>query len=80
MASQGGAMLLDQARQGKQAEAIGFGANSLPTPLKVGLLIAEQLTGYTDHDMRKIAMDVKNKIPGADLAFRFIYRAMQGWE
>ena len=78
MARQGQAMMMEQA---KQAEAIGYGAAaSLPSPIRVQLMIADQLTDYNRGDLRKIAMDVRDKIPHADDAFRFVYRRMMGWE
>lgn len=82
MASQGQAMMMQQAQQGgKQAEAIGFGPlGAMPSPIRLGLLISDQLLGYTRGDLEKIATDVKDRIPGADLAFRYVYRRMMGWE
>ena len=82
MARQGQAQMMEQARQGgKTAEAISYGAaSSLPSPIRVGLLIADQLTEYNDGDLRKIAMDIKDKIPHADEAFRYVFRRMMGWE
>jgi len=88
MARQGQAQMLEQA---KQASADGAGAvdgdipgygpaNSLPSPVRVGLLIADQLTEYTPDDLMKIAMDVKNNVPNADKAFRYVFRRINGWE
>jgi hypothetical protein len=78
MARQGQAMIMQQA---KQAEVIGFGsAASLPSPIRVGLLIADQLTDYNRDDLRKMAMDVRDRVPHAEDAFRYVYRRMMGWE
>lgn len=77
MARQGQAQVMQQMKQG---EAIGFGPNaSLPSPIRIGLLIADQLTEYNKNDLMKIAMDVGDKIPHADDAFRYVYRRMMGW-
>ena len=62
-------------------EAVGYGAAAaLPSPIRVQLLIADQLTDYNRGDLRKIAMDIRDRIPRADDAFRFVYRRMMGWE
>ena len=78
MAQQGQAMMMQQAKQAEHVE-LG-GARSLPSPIRIGLLIADQLTEYSRDDLRKIAMDVKGKIFRADDAFRYVYRRMMGWE
>lgn len=79
MARQGQAQVMAQA---KQAESIvGYGqANALPSPIRIGLLLADQLTEYDRNDLMKIAMDIKDHIPHADDAFRYVYRRMVGWE
>jgi hypothetical protein len=77
MARQGQAMVMEQA---KQAEVIGYGAaGALPSPIRVGLLIADQLTEIGRNELRKIAMDIRDKVPHADEAFRYVYRRMMGW-
>jgi hypothetical protein len=77
MARQGQAMVMEQA---KQAEVVGYGmARSLPSPIRVGLLIADQLTEIGRNELRKIAMDVRDKVPHAEDAFRYVYRRMMGW-
>lgn len=76
MARQGQAAMMQQA---KSAEVIDLGPyKSLPSPIRVGLLIADQLTEYNRNDLIKIAMDIKGKVPHADDAFRYIYRHMTG--
>ena len=77
MARQGQAQIMAQA---KQAEAVGMGFAALPSPIRVGLLIADQLTEYGRDDLRKIACDVGARIPHADDAFRFVWRRIMGWE
>ena len=80
MASAGGAQMLQQMQQGgKQAEAVGMGAQALPSPVRVQLLISDQLLDYTKVELEKVACDAADKIPGADRAFRFVYRNMMGW-
>jgi|688.fasta_scaffold120504_4 hypothetical protein len=77
MARQGQAQIMEQA---KSAEIIGFGpANTLPSPIRIGLLVADQLTEFGPHELRKMAMDIRDKIPHADEAFRYVYRRMMGW-
>ena len=82
MASQGQAMMMQQAQQGgKQAEAVGYGPlNAMPSPIRLGLLLSDQLLEYNRDDLQKMAMDIRDRIPGADRAFRFVYRRMMGWE
>lgn len=78
MARQGQAMMMQQA---KQAEAIDLGGmRALPSPIRIGLLIADQLTEYNKYDLMKIAMDIKDRVPHADDAFRYVYRRMLGWD
>lgn len=52
----------------------------LPSPLRLSLLIADQVMDYTRGDLKKIAMDVKRNIKGADKAFAFVYRRITGQE
>lgn len=77
MARQGQAQVMQQMKQG---EVIGYGPmSSLPSPIRVGLMISDQLTEYNRDDLRKIAMDIHEHVPHADDAFRFVYRRMVGW-
>jgi len=87
MARQGQAMVMEQAKQAsangvtgaQDAEIIGYGpAKSLPSPLRVGLLLAEQIMDYNRGDLRKMAMDIKNEVPLAKEAFSYIYQRMKG--
>lgn len=79
MSRQGQAMMMEQAKQA--SVTVGYGAaNALPSPIRVGLLIADQLTEYGKYDLMKIAHDVGEHVPHADDAFRFVYRRMMGWE
>lgn len=86
MARQGQAQMLEQAKQASAGAAgdsdiPGYGpANALPSPVRVGLLIADQLTEYTPDDLMKIAMDIKNDVPHAGEAFRYVFRRINGWE
>ena len=78
MARQGQAMIMQQA---KTAEAVDFNQiKALPSPIRIGLLIADQLTDYNKGDLMKMAMDIRDEIPHADEAFRYVYRRMMGWE
>ena len=77
MARQGQAAMMQQA---KQAEAVGLGGyNSMPTPVRIGLLLADQLAEYNTADLEKIAMDIRRGVGGAKGAFRFIYSKIRGW-
>ena len=87
MARQGQAQMLQQAQQGggqamagspQQKQAM-FDADRLPSPLRVGLLIAEQTMDYRRNDLKKLAMDIKRGVYGADKAFHFVYSKLQGW-
>ena len=85
MARQGQAQMLEQAKQASagagDSDIPGYGpANALPSPVRVGLLIADQLTEYTPDDLMKIAMDIKNDVPHAGEAFRYVFRRINGWE
>jgi len=72
MSRQGQAMVMDQV---KQAEA-----SKLPSTTTISLLIADQIMDYNRGDLRKIAMDIKRKIPHAREAFSFVWRRMIGVE
>ncbi len=77
MAREGQAMMMEQA---KTASAVGLGeARALPSPVRLALLIADQVTNYTRDDMRKIASDIGRNVKGARDAFRFIYSKIMGW-
>lgn len=77
MSRQGQAMMMQQA---KQAEVIGFGpAASLPSPIRVGLVLADQVSEYSSRDLEKIAMDIKDNIPHAQEAFSYVFRRLRGW-
>ena len=82
MARDGQAMMLQQAQQGggqtKMAEWNMEDMKSLPSPLRLSLLLADQVMDYRRSDMKKIAMDIKRGIVGADIGFRYIYRGQMG--
>lgn len=70
-ARQGQAMMMDQAKQAS--------AGDIPSPMLIGMLISDQILEYNRGDLRKIAMDIKHGVKGADKAFRFIYSRVRGW-
>lgn len=72
-ARQGQAAMISQAGQAKTA-----GADSIPSPFKLGMDIAAGVSEYNRKDLRKIAMDIKHKVKGADKAFSFIYSHLRG--
>ena len=71
-ARQGQAMMMEQAKQASAADEI-------PSPMMVGLLVADQIFEYNRGDLRKIAMDIKRDVKGAKEAFHFIYSRIRGW-
>lgn len=80
MARQGQAMMMQQAQQGgaqKMAAALED-ARSLPSPLRLELQIISAICDYSRKDFRKIAMDIKRGVKGADKAFHFLYQHVQG--
>ena len=77
MASQGQAMMMQQA---KGASADLDEARHLPSPTMISLLLADQVLDYQREDLRKIAVDIKQKVNGAKAAFHFIYARARGWE
>ena len=80
MASQGQAMMMQQAQQGQKTASAHDELSRFPSPLGLGLLISGQVMDYTRKDLRKIAMDIHRKVGGADRAFRFIFRKITGME
>ena len=84
MARQGQAVMLQQAQQGaaqpqtKMAAWDAEDMKNLPSPLRLSLLIADQVMDYKRSDLKKIAMDIKRGIVGADKAFSYIWRAQMG--
>ena len=77
MAREGQAMMMEQAKQA--SAAISFGSiHALPSPLRISLLISDQIMDYTPQDLEKIAMDIRRNAPGAKEAFSFIYNAYHG--
>jgi hypothetical protein len=81
MASQGQAMMMQQQKQGSSELNSEFGPmKNLPSPIRVGLMIADQLTEYGKDDLRKMAMDIKHERPMAKEAFHYVFKHMMGWE
>lgn len=77
MARQGKAMVLEQEKQGSAAaDPRALGADKLPSPFALGLLITSQVLDINRRDMRKIATDID--IPGVRSAFRFIRDKQMG--
>lgn len=75
MATQGSSMLMEQMKtagaDGKQRE--------IPFLMPLALLISQQTMDYNRMDMRKIAMDIRNKKPHAKQAFHFIFKQIMGY-
>ena len=71
MARQGQAMIMEQSKMAS--------ADSLPSPLAVGVLVAEQVCDYNRGDLRKIAMQIKLGREDAKRAFHYVYQKMRGW-
>jgi hypothetical protein len=70
MARQGQAQVMEQMKQ----------ASALPSLVKVQLDLSDQIMDYSRKDLRKIAMDIKNNVKGAQEAFHYIWPKMMGWE
>ena len=82
-ASQGKTQVLEQMKQGSALIKIGAAeipANQFPSPVRIGLLLNSELCEYGKDDLRKIAVDIGLGVPGANRAFRFVFRNMMGWE
>lgn len=75
-ARQGQAMMMEQA---KTASADMEKARELPSPMYIGILVADQACEYNRGDLRKLAMAVKRKEPCAKEAFHFVYGKIRGW-
>jgi hypothetical protein len=78
MASQGQAAMMQQAQQ-KQASALGP-YNQLPSPVRIQLMLVGELMDYGPRELEKIAVDIGRGIKGADRAFSYVWRTMQGYE
>ena len=48
------------------------------SPIRLTTIIADQLMSYTRGDLRKLAMDIKNKVPRSEEAFHYVYQYMLG--
>jgi hypothetical protein len=82
MSRQGGAMVQEQAKQEMMGQGGGMiaQASSMPSMMLIGALVADQVFSYTREDLKKIAHDIKNKVPLAKQAFHFVYSKAKGWE
>jgi hypothetical protein len=80
MSSQGKAMLMQEAKQASAEGSVGFGAEALPAPTRISMLVSAGVLDYTQRDLAKIAMDIKRGVPHAEGAFKFVFRRMRGWE
>jgi len=73
MASQGKAMMMEQAKQGS------FGPkNNLSDAAILGIIVYDQINSYNEDDLTKIAADVRAGTPGATQAFRYVYDNLSG--
>lgn len=85
LSRQGQAMLIEQqktasAPEEQSALLRSLGADKIASPMSLGILVADQVMDYRRPDLRKIAMDVKHGVDGADKAFRFVYYKIRGWD
>ena len=88
LASQGQQQMLQQMKTGSARDT---GADNLPSPMMIGLLIANQVLDYSPRDMRKLAWAIKRAVPDlatayvADekhptiRAFQFVHGKRMGW-
>ena len=51
---------------------------SAMSPIRLTTIVADQAMSYTRGDLRKLAMDIKNKVPRAEEAFHYIYNYITG--
>jgi hypothetical protein len=82
MSRQGGAMVQEQAKQEMMGQGGGMiaQASAMPSMMLIGALVADQVFSYNRDELKKIAMDIKNKVPLANQAFHFVYSKAKGWE
>lgn len=69
------AMIQAAGQQGGQAK---MASANTPSPFKLGLDIVSAVGDYNREDLRKIAMDIKHGVKGADKAFSFVYSHLKG--
>jgi hypothetical protein len=89
LASQGQQMMLQQMKTGAAHDEA---MERLPSPMMLGLLIANQVLDYSPRDMRKLAMAIKRAVPDLERAyaskddlhptikaFKYVYGKRMGW-
>lgn len=88
LANQGQQMMLQQMKTGAAHDEA---MDRMPSPMMLGLLIANQVLDYSPADMRKLAMAVKRAVPDLKAAyslpelhptikaFKFVYGKRMGW-
>jgi len=85
MSSEGGAMMMEQAKSDMQGAGGGMQAQAsapdeeLFSTFTLGYTIADQVLDYDKGDMMKLAMAVKHDEPLAKEAFHYIYAKQRGW-
>lgn len=63
----------------KKREKIALEKNaSALSPIRITTIVADQLMDYNRGDLRKLAMDIKHKVPGAKEAFHYVYTFITG--
>lgn len=70
MASQGQQMIMQQMKTAN--------ARELPSTMKIGMIVADEVLGYSRRDLHKLAMAVKYDRPGAKRAFHFVFTNLRG--
>ena len=48
------------------------------SPVRITTILADQIMDYSRGDLRKLAMDIKNNVPGSKEAFHYVYNFMSG--
>lgn len=83
MSRQGRAMMMEQAKTASadpRSIMREWGADDLPSPMSIGILVASEILDYNRGDLRKMAMAIKHGQPAAEDAFRYVYRKIRGWD
>jgi len=84
MSRQGGAMMTEQTKQQMQSQGgtmvAQASAEDTPSPMLVGILVADQVLGYSHEDLVKLAHNAAAGSAIAKQAFHFVYSKMRGWD
>ena len=84
MSRQGGAAMTEQTKQQMQGQGGAMvaqaSAKDAPSPMLIGILVADQVLGYSHADLIKLGHNAATGSPIAKQAFHFVYAKMRGWE